>query len=73
MEITVGIQNVTREIVIDSPLSASEASKIVAAAIAGASLELTDTKGKVVVVPTSAIAYVEIGSEERARVGFGTI
>lgn len=73
MEITIGIQNVSREIVIESALSASQAATIVSDALIGLRLELTDIKGKVVVVPTSAIAYVEIGSEERTRVGFGTI
>ena len=33
-------------------------------------LKLTDDKGTVYVVPTSALAYVEIGSEESRRVGF---
>jgi hypothetical protein len=33
-------------------------------------LTLTDAKGKLFVVPTDALAYVEIGAEEVRRVGF---
>jgi len=46
--------------------------KAVATALAGQSalLELTDEKGTMYVVPASALAYVEIGSEESRRVGF---
>ena len=33
-------------------------------------LSLTDDKGKVFVVPTAALAYVEIGEGETRRVGF---
>ncbi|MFL0712246.1 MAG: DUF3107 domain-containing protein [Microcella pacifica] len=33
-------------------------------------LELTDDKGKHYLVPTSAIGYVEIGSDSARRVGF---
>jgi hypothetical protein len=33
-------------------------------------LELTDSKGKIVIVPTGAVAFVEVGTEENRRVGF---
>jgi len=33
-------------------------------------LQLVDNKGRVFVVPTDALAYVEIGEEETRRVGF---
>ena len=33
-------------------------------------LSLTDDKGKRYIVPTAALAYVEVGSEESRRVGF---
>ena len=33
-------------------------------------LSLTDSDGRLYVVPTSALAYVEIGSERARRVGF---
>jgi len=33
-------------------------------------LELSDEKGSIILIPTSSIAYVEIGAEETRRVGF---
>ncbi len=73
MEVKIGVQHVTREIVLDSAQSAQEVAAAVAAAVAGApTLELTDDKGRVIVVPAGAIAYVEIGAEESRRVGFGS-
>lgn len=49
-------------------------SAAIAAALAGKSaLELTDSKGRRVVVPTATLAYVEIGAETKPRVGFGSI
>src|SRR5690606_41818509 len=51
-----------------------EVSAAVAAARAGgAALELMDTRGRRVVVPTGSLGYVEIGSEDQRRIGFGTI
>ncbi len=74
MEVKVGVQNVAREIVLESSQTPDEVAAAVDAAIAGApSLRLTDDKGRVVVVPTSSLAYVEIGVEESRRVGFGAI
>lgn len=74
MEVKIGVQNVAREIVLESTLSAQEVSRAVAAALEGSpTLELTDDRGRVVVVPSNAIAYVEIGAEEVRRVGFGGI
>lgn len=71
MEIKIGIQHVGREVVVDSPLSAEEAQQLVSAALAdGSVLTLTDTKDHTTVVPVAGIAYVEIGSETRRKVGF---
>ena len=36
-------------------------------------LELVDTHGRRIIVPTAGIGYVEIGAESRARVGFGSL
>lgn len=73
MEVKIGVQNVARELVLESSQSADEVQAAVAAAVSGSStLELTDDKGRVLVVPSAAIAYVEIGVEESRRVGFGS-
>lgn len=72
MEIRIGIQNSPREISFETSQSASEVEALVAAALSGESryLKLTDAKGNVYIVPTSTLAYVEVGSEESRRVGF---
>ena len=74
MEITIGIRDVARELVLESNQTPDEVSAAVAAALAGgAALELMDTRGRRVVVPTGSLGYVEIGSEDQRRIGFGTI
>ena len=74
VEITIGVQNVSREIVLESDQTADEVSAVVAAALAGKpALELTDTRGRRIVVPTATLAYGELGAETKPRVGFGSI
>lgn len=72
MDIKIGIRNSPREISFESPQSASEVEAAVAACLeSGAKvLKLSDVKGRKFVVPTEALAYVEIGAEETRRVGF---
>ncbi|MBU4337539.1 MAG: DUF3107 domain-containing protein [Actinobacteria bacterium] len=74
MEITIGVQHLPREITIESEQSPDEVAAAVAAALAGKpALELVDERGRRVIVPTAAIGYVQIGAEQRGRVGFGSI
>lgn len=71
MEIRIGIQNVTREIVIDSTETADSLTAKLAAAIAdGGQLQLSDAKGRTILIPAATIGYVEIGVEEVRKVGF---
>lgn len=72
MDIRIGIQNSGREIAFESALSAAEIDQAVEAALAGGTgvLKLTDEKGRLFIVPTAALAYVEVGSEEARRIGF---
>lgn len=72
MEVKIGIQNVGREIVLESSQDAGAVAELVADAIGqGKELRLTDEKGRVVIVPSAVLGYVEIGAEEPRRVGFG--
>ncbi|MBT2531931.1 DUF3107 domain-containing protein [Arthrobacter sp. ISL-48] len=72
MEIKIGVQNIGREIVLESAEDADSVAKIVEDAIAkGSDLRLKDDKGRVIIVPGNALGYVEIGAEEARRVGFG--
>lgn len=72
MEIKIGVQNVGREIVLESTQDAESVAKVVGTAITeGSELRLQDEKGRLIIVPGNALGYVEIGAEEVRRVGFG--
>ena len=74
MEIKIGIQNVAREVVLETAETADDVAKHVSQAIStGSELRLTDDKGRIVIIPGSALAYVELGAEEARRVGFGAL
>jgi len=74
VEVKIGVQNVAREIVLESAQSTQEVEKAVADALAaGDVLSLTDDKGRVVLVPVASLGYVDIGTARKAGVGFGTI
>lgn len=71
MEIKIGIQNLAREIVIESEQGAEAVAALVSEALAkGTELRLEDEKGRVVIVPGSALGYVELGGEKPRGVGF---
>jgi hypothetical protein len=72
LEIKIGVQNIGREIVLESTQDADAVAKVVEDAITkGSELRLTDEKGRVIIVPGNALGYVEIGAEEARKVGFG--
>jgi len=71
VEVRIGVQNVSREITLETDMTADKVAKAVADALGGATLDLTDDKGRRVVVPSAAIGYVEIGESDKRRVGFG--
>ncbi|GAB15514.1 MULTISPECIES: DUF3107 domain-containing protein [Arthrobacter] len=74
MEVKIGIQNVGREIVLESAQDADAVAKVVAEAIAkGSELRLNDEKGRQIIIPANVLGYVEIGAEEVRRVGFGAL
>lgn len=72
MEVKIGVQNVAREITLESNQSPDEiAAQVDEAIAAGGTLRLTDSHGRVVVVPTTVLGYVEAGGDTERRVGFG--
>ncbi|MFJ6278250.1 Protein of unknown function [Arthrobacter subterraneus] len=74
MEIKIGVQNVTREIVLESNETAEAVADVVSKAMnGGAELRLTDSKGRQVIVPSAVLGYVEIGESETRRIGFGAL
>ena len=74
MEVKVGVADTAREIVLNSSQSPDEIESLVAAALkdSAGTLSLTDDKGRRFVVPSSRVAYVEIGTADSRRVGFAT-
>ena len=74
MEVKIGIQNIGREIVLESSQEADAVAKVVGEAITkGTELRLKDEKGRLIIIPANALGYVEIGAEEVRRVGFGAL
>ncbi len=75
MEVKIGIQNVGRELVIESGQSPDDVAQAVADAIRSdlGLLTLVDEKGRRVVIPVGKLAYVEIAEAETRRVGFGAL
>jgi len=70
VEITVGMHRVNRELTVETDLDLDAATKLIQDALSGNSLVLDDTKGRRVVVPSSSVAYVELGSDTAHPVGF---
>ena len=73
MEVRIGVQNTSREVVIDSTDTAENITKAVDAALnKGVALSLTDEKGRTIVVPAASIAYIDIAAADSRKVGFGS-
>lgn len=72
VDIRIGITNSPREISFESDQTAAEIQKTVADALASDAkfISLSDDKGKLYIVPTVSLGYVEVGSEESRRIGF---
>ena len=71
MEVTIGVQNVARELTIETDSPTSEVSAAVEAALAdGGVLRLLDNRGRHVFVPAAVIGWVQVGDSEKGRVGF---
>ena len=72
VEVKIGVQNTARELVIETDETNEGVAALVKEALADGDgvLTLTDTKGRVTVVPTAKLAYVEIGRSIVGQVGF---
>ncbi|QSB05954.1 DUF3107 domain-containing protein [Natronoglycomyces albus] len=71
MEVKIGVQHAPRELVVESELSPEELAKQVEEAVKSETvLQLTDKKGSSVMVPTGALAYVEVSGKTTRPVGF---
>ena len=72
MEVKIGVQHASRELVIETSLSGDEIAAEVSKALTGEAgvLSLSDTKGRRILVPSEKLAYVELGTPTVGQVGF---
>ncbi|MFT3799507.1 DUF3107 domain-containing protein [Microbacterium sp.] len=72
MEIRIGLANTPRELNFESALSTQAVTELAEKALASAVsfVTLADVKGNTYIVPTAAITFIEVGTEESRRVGF---
>ena len=71
VEVKIGVQNVARELIVETDQSNDDISAALQAALSEDGVfSLTDAKGKVTLVPTAKLAYVEIGRSVSGQVGF---
>lgn len=73
MEVRIGIRNVAREVAFESAHAPQQVRAAITDALSSGQqlIELEDDKGGTVLVPTDALGYVEIGAQDKGRVGFG--
>ena len=72
MEVKIGVQHASRELVIETSLSGDQIEAEVSKALTGEAgiLSLADTKGRRILVPSEKLAYVELGTPTAGQVGF---
>ena len=71
MEVKIGIENSPRELVVETSQERDEVEKLVTTALQDSSvLQLTDTRGRLIVVLGAKVTYVEIGGGTAGQVGF---
>jgi hypothetical protein len=72
VEVKIGVQFASRELVLESAQTPAEVEAAVTEALSGrnGTLNLVDDKGRVVIVPVDKLAYVEIAETAARVVGF---
>lgn len=71
VEVKIGVQNVARELSIDTDQSVDEVQATLAAAVKdGGVFTLSDAKGRTVVVASDKVAYLSIEADSGRKVGF---
>jgi hypothetical protein len=71
VEVRIGVAHAPREVVLESADTTEAVLAAVSTAISkGSLLDLVDDKGRHVVVPGSAITFVEVGDSTKGKVGF---
>ena len=71
MEVKIGVQHAPRELVVETDESAENIEKMFSEAVAdGGVLNITDSRGRKILVPADRVSYVEIGGGVAGQVGF---
>jgi hypothetical protein len=74
VEVKIGVRDVAGQVVVESEQTPEQVAAAVAAAVKdGTMLQLTDEKGRLVLVPGPLIGFVEIGASNERKVGFGAL
>ncbi|MEU9888329.1 DUF3107 domain-containing protein [Sphaerisporangium sp. NPDC051017] len=73
MEVKIGVRSVHREIIVETDLTTEEVEQELRNSLAAdrGVFSITDVKGRRVIVPVTALGFVEIGEDESRPVGFG--
>jgi len=74
VEVRIGVREVSRELTFESSQSSEQVKDAVRAGLQADDgvISLEDDKGRQMLVPAGALAYVEIGVQEKGKVGFGS-
>ncbi|MFI0411109.1 DUF3107 domain-containing protein [Actinomadura sp. 3N508] len=74
MQVRIGVQNVPKELVVDTRQSADEVQAALADALSDPHgvLVLQDRRAGRILVPGARVGYLEIVEDEQRSVGFGT-
>jgi len=71
MEVKIGVHHAPRELVLETAESAEEIQATLDKALAAdGTFALSDSRGRLVIVPARSIAYIEIGTGVTGQVGF---
>jgi hypothetical protein len=71
MEVKIGVQHAPRELVVETTKTPDEVQAALAKALKDDGvLTLDDARGRQILVPAMAIAYVEVGGGVSGQVGF---
>jgi len=75
VEIKIGVGDIAHEVVIDATETAESVIKSYQGELGKdhGLLRLTDTKGRLLVIPAARIAYLDLGTTEHRPVGFGAL
>ncbi len=74
MEVKFGITDIAREVAIETSSTPEEiAAEIHRAVVESSLVDLTDDKGRRILIPASKIGYVDLGAPTTRTVGFGTV